>query len=378
MAPENQVERIRAATRANIDLAADRVVRQETRNRRFALISNFRRWLWLEHGVSFRALLDEKPVDAEKVCNWLIRFGRALFESGKSYNHYSETINAVVMMKPILKRQMTHAWSLAFSWLSGEPHEHHPALPVSILLAMMTTALYWGWPYVAAVLGLTWAGVLRIGEVLQATRRDLYLPRDRAPGEDFVLLRIQDPKTRGRSARHQSARVDQIDIVNLLDSVYGSCDSSFKLWPFSGATLRNRFNCLLKALDLPTTKKPQLGRPFELSSLRPGGATWMLNVTENSELVRRRGRWLSHRVMEVYLQEVQVATYLYRLQPHQRQKILNLALAFEPALAVASDFLDNAIPPRTWFYLMKAQRNGREGNDGDDHWQQGHRSTDPI
>ena len=93
-----------------------------------------------------------------------------------------------------------------------------------------------------------------------------------------------------------------------------------KLWPFSAATLRSRFTCLLKALDLPTSKT-SAGRPFELSSLRPGGATWMLNITENAELVRRRGRWLSHRVMEIYLQEVQVATYLFRLLPAQRQKI---------------------------------------------------------
>ena len=67
--------------------------------------------------------------------------------------------------------------------------------------------------------------------------------------------------------------------MKLIEAVYSSFGSDEKLWPFSAATLRSRFTCLLKALDLPTSKT-SAGRPFELSSLRPGGATWMLNITE--------------------------------------------------------------------------------------------------
>lgn len=48
-------------------------------------------------------------------------------------------------------------------------------------------------------------------------------------------------------------------------------------------------------------------RGFDLASLRPGGATLLLR-TEDLELIRRRGRWLSSRVMEIYLQEVMATT----------------------------------------------------------------------
>ena len=161
----------------------------------------------------------------------------------------------------------------------------------------------WGWPFEAAVLALAWAGVCRIGEVLQASRDDLILPQDAPPGNSFVLLRIADPKARGRSARRQSARVDEEDIVGLLIAVYGKFGSADMLRPLCASTLRSRFSNLLKALDLPV-------RCFDLSSLHPGGATYILNMTESTELVRRRGRWPSQRVCDICLQEVQVATYL--------------------------------------------------------------------
>eukprot|EP00438_Fugacium_kawagutii_P004823 Skav226390 [mRNA] locus=scaffold1631:67277:74756:+ [translate_table: standard] len=364
MSPQNEAERNRAAMRTPITLPADRVVRKETRNKRFQLLTKFKVWLWSEHKVSFRALLEEKPFDAELISHWVVMYGRELFASGKAYYQYSETINAIAMTKPLLKKQLTAAWDLAFAWLGDEPHEHHPALPVSVLLAMMTLSLYWGWVYEACVLGATWAGVMRIGEFLQACRKDLVLPQDTAPGNRYVLLRIPDPKTRGRHARHQSARIDQEDIVNLLIATYGSMDSHEPLWPFSAATLRSRFSALLRALDLPTSKKNGC-QPFGLSSLRPGGATWMLDVTENSELVRRRGRWLSNRVMEVYLQEISAATFLQKLSATQRSKIFQFATDFETVLQQALFFLNRAIPPRTWYLLMNLQRgDGKMGKDG--------------
>ena len=81
---------------------------------------------------------------------------------------------------------------------------------------------------------------------------------------------------------------------------------------------------LLAAVGLPAEKFGGV-RPFSLGSLRPGGASWLLHVSENSELVRRRGRRLSTRVMEIYLQEVLVATFVKKLEPSVRAKLKKLA-----------------------------------------------------
>ena len=203
---------------------------------------------------------------------------------------------------------------------------------------------------------LSWAGVMRIGEVLAATRKELVLPRDCAPGTSFALILIKAPKTRGRAANHQAARVDQEDIIRFLSAMYGEAPGDTKIWPFSAATLRKRFAAILKALKLPC-EKTQGQRPFTLGSMRPGGATWLLHRTENSEVVRRRGRWLSVKVMEIYLQEVLVCTFMEKVRPRARVLIDFCSGGFEATLDRCIDFLQCGIPTTTWFYLLRDTAN---------------------
>ena len=76
---------------------------------------------------------------------------------------------------------------------------------------------------------------------------------------------------------------------------------------------------------LDTTKLPfNKARRLDLGSLRAGGATWLLSVTEDSEdaeLVRRRGRWLSHRTMEIYIQEFSSIQFIHRLPEATQAKL---------------------------------------------------------
>ena len=242
---------------------------------------------------------------------------------------------------------LVSAWDLAFAWVTDEPTSHHPAMPLSVLLAFSATALLWGWPTEAAILLMTWCGICRVGEVLGALRRDLVLPRDSVPGIEYSLLQIRQPKTRGSAARHQAARIDPADVNLLLDAVFKYKPLDERLWMLSPSTLRKRFGMLQKALGLPCDKTDSF-KPYDLGSLRPGGATFLLQKFEDSELVRRRGRWLSSRVLEIYLQEVAVATFSNRLPPGVYDKILKLSQAFPSVLTRALYFLETAIPPNAW------------------------------
>ena len=354
MEPLSRVELQRAEKRSGVELVATRVARKETLKNREGLLAFFRTWLLKEHGVYLSVVLSRRPPDAEEVNHWLVEFGKAMFLAGKAYGRYAETINAIAGLKPILRKQLSEAWDLAFAWIADEPFQHHPALPLAVMLSMVSVALIWGWPMEASIIALTWSGILRIGEVLMAQRKDLILPMDMAPGCNYALLRIKRPKTRGRSAKHQSARVDPSDIVTLLSATYGKMHDDQYLWPYSAATLRRRFNSLLKALDLPLHRNHD-HRPFDLGSLRPGGATHMLMTTEDSELVRRRGRWLSVRVMEIYLQEVQFSTYAERLTTSSRSKIDKFSAGFPEVLKLAVSFLKTAIPTKAWYALFQAK-----------------------
>lgn len=243
----------------------------------------------------------------------------------------------------MIRKQLAPAWDLAFAWLANEPHQHHPALPLSVLLAVLTTCLWWGWPLEAAVFALAWNGILRIGEVLLSKRKDLVLPDDSMPGVNFILLRIRAPKTRGRAAKHQAARVDPSDMIQLLVGVFGELPPDRLLWPYSAATLRKRFSAVLSSLGLPESTKSCRG--FDLGSK---GATHLLLTTEDPELCRRRGRWLSTRVMEIYLQEVMATTFVQRLDPKVRSTIYDRAAVFPQVLQLSMSFLATGIPCKVW------------------------------
>ena len=258
--------------------------------------------------------------------------------------------NAVAAARPILRRQLTAAWDMAFNWLEVEPHVHHLALPGIVLIAMLSVCLVWGWTKEAGLFSLMWGGLCRPGEVIFSLRRHLVLPEDVLGSQAFALLRIEEPKTRRRAAKHQAAKVDLPDLLEIMVMSFAELPQGARLWPFSGQTLRARFRKVCLALGLPTEKSE--ARSLELGSFRPGGATWLLQSSDNPELVRRRGRWLSPRVMEIYLQEVEAATFLSDQRPEVRAKVLQCASAFPKILRKARQWSEAKVPASSWYFLF--------------------------
>ena len=344
--PSGRDEVLRAQRRSGNQLQADRVVLQQTRDRRGSLLSAFDEWLGENLRVTLEDLLG-RQCDPEQVAEALVSYGKDMYNAGKSYGKFSETINAVTAKRPGLRRQVGIAWDLAFNWVVDEPHDHHAAMPLSIMLSMTSLALLWGWTQVAGVIALGWAGVLRIGEIFNAVRSDLVLPEDSAPGIQTALLKIRLPKTRGRAARHQAVKIDPSDIVALLSAVFGKLSPSSRLWPWSPATLRKRFRDLQIAIGLESQLKRGV-LPFSLASLRPGGATYWLGVTEDAEYVRRKGRWVSAKVLEIYLQEATVATFNEKITEVAKNRIALLSQNFSTILARSIFFQQTFIPECCW------------------------------
>ena len=170
-------------------------------------------------------------------------------------------------------------------------------------------------------------GLARVGEVLKAQRKHLILPGDVGRTEPFALLQIEEPKTRFKAARHQVARVDQPQLVSLIESVFEKYNPERFLRGASPQTLRLRFQRILGALKI-SSLPDGLSRGLDLGSLRAGGASWLLLTSEDSELVRRRGRWISHKIMEVYVQEAAAIQFLPRLEKSVRDGILAGASIF--------------------------------------------------
>lgn len=204
---------------------------------------------------------------------------------------------------------------------------HHTAMPWQILLAMLAVSLSWGRHEVAGVLSLGWGALLRTSEMTGALRRDILLPSDTMNSNNFCLLGLREPKTRFVAARHQTAKLDIGDLVRVCELSFHDKLPHQRLWPFSAHTFRLRFKDLLNALQLTPGSHPGV-KSLDVGSLRPGGATWQLQTTEDPDFVRRRGRWINAKVMEIYIQEIGSIQFLLHLNQQQRSFIFGLARRF--------------------------------------------------
>ena len=59
-------------------------------------------------------LLERPTFYVEEINAPLVRYGKLLYQSGRPYGHYSETINAMVSKKAILRRQLSDVLGLRF------------------------------------------------------------------------------------------------------------------------------------------------------------------------------------------------------------------------------------------------------------------------
>ena len=328
-------------------LESGRPVTEATSRLRTKYWSAFALWV-SEQGVDLEYMLDNHYSCVDEINFLMVKYGRLLYASGKTYTQYAETINALSSRKPPLRRMLQQCWDLGYSWMRNEPSTHHVAIPVPLILSMITTALLWGWVRVAGCLGIGFAGLLRPGEITGAYRRDLLLPRDIANSVAYAVLSIRQPKSRFTYARHQAAKIDSPDFLQLIDAAFGNLKDHEPLWPQSAQTLRARFKSLLGALKLPTVSVPGL-RALDLGSLRSGGATFII---QSSELCRRRGRWASYKMMDIYVQETMALQYIKLIDDEARVFNLAVAAAFPSVLERIISFVNAGIPTKVWYVLL--------------------------
>lgn len=352
--PRNTADQGRARQRASRPaLLPGRPVLPATTLHRDSLFNAFSVWCG-RIGVDLHHLLVHAMQNLDEINAILCRYGRELYTAGRPYGHFAETINSLTSRRPLIRRHLQPSWDLAYAWVKAEPPCHHTAMPFQVMLAICTTALLWGWARFAGVIALTWGSVMRIGETLKARRRDLLLPSDIGSTHNCALLAISEAKTRYSASRHQTAKLDIPDLLRVVILAFDKLDPECFLWPYSGSTLRLRFKSVMQAIGLPTTNTADI-RPLDLGSLRAGGATWMLSISEDGEMVRRRGRWLSQRIMEIYIQETSAIRFLQSLTVAQRERVLQLADNFLGTLHLAEIFSQSSIPCASWFLLYCKQ-----------------------
>ena len=110
-----------------------------------------------------------------------------------------------------------------------------------------------------------------------------------------------------------------------------------EIWFYQMTAPQDSFSALLEIFD-PKTRS---------------GATHLPNHTENSDLVKRRGAWLNHRMIEIYLQEIQFANCFQKIPLVQRRKILCFVCCFGNILETMVQFLHFGGPTSVWLYSVE-------------------------
>ena len=193
-------------------------------------------------------------------------YGRQLYEWGKPLYVFRHLVVYSQRTYPGLRGHFQSGWDVINRWEELEPVEHRRPLPAKLVEAMCCLALMWEWPHVCAVILMAFHGCCRPGEVLNASRGHLVLPRDLACVDGPCFLRIAKPKPGRRGlGRVQHAKIVDEAVVTFLDKLYGSRRSDTLIYSASANAFRTRWNKLLKALEVPASSE------LTPAGLRAGG-----------------------------------------------------------------------------------------------------------
>ena len=212
---------------------------------------------------------------------------------------YSEIINAVVDERRDLDGWLPSAWDAAWVWKALSPGGSRNALPEAIFLAMMTVVLKWEFDHLALLIGAGFLGLLRPHEIRSLRFSDFLTPRRLLSPVQCLLVTVRAPKMRRIAAKRAYTRIDESGFVRFADALVPLVAPDAFVFDGSYAQFREAFLAIVRELHLPTAGPAALS----WGSLQPGGATCLIRKTDSPDLVRFRGRWANHRMLEIYVQE---------------------------------------------------------------------------
>jgi hypothetical protein len=265
----------------------------------------------------------------------LSSYGQACYDSGGSLHDHLETINAVVDGRRQWRKLTVLAWEVGKSWRRLVPVRCHTPVPLAVLLAMQTESIRRGWLLFAAALGLGFLGLLRPSEILNLHLEDVMTPSTLFGPPGRMFLRLGRTKTSHRSgAVHQRVRIDDSVFVPFMEAIskLPGAHPRHRLLRDGACAFRRRWDAVLHSLGIVQGRFEGLTP----ARLRAGGATHLFLCTQDIALVKWRGRWVSDRTLEHYLQEMGSASFITTLPEATRDRIASYAARTRQLLEAVS------------------------------------------
>jgi len=245
-------------------------------------------------------------------------YGKAQFSGGAPLHYYRQLLAHTQREFPLCRPFMQGAWLVVTKWEQAEPTQHRPPIPEPLAVAISALALLWRWPKFASTVLMCFFSILRIGEVLNARRRDLLTPNDLMSPEPEIFLKISNPKSRGRGPRIQYSTFKKVEFLPILLHTWEGLKPGERLYPLSASAFRRRWDCILQHLGVQSFHRLTPG------AMRPGGAVWAHRQGMSIQDLLWKMRLQQLRTLGYYLQEVTAVSILPNLTAECRGNIAAL------------------------------------------------------
>ena len=276
--------------------------------------ASFQRWAYeLITPSAFRSAMAHPPLLAE-----LIReYGYHQYAAGFSLFMFRHLVVFTQQQIPGAKQYLSICWETISRWEIAEPVEHRTPVPHALFLAVVGVSITWKWKRFAGVVILSFLGISRPGEPLQARRHDLVLPSDRLdPNSSVAYLRVGQAKARRRGRNVvQHLTVDHFYAVQFLEKVFRDLGPDDLLYGSSQSAFRRRWDAVLSALRVPKSLSVTPG------GLRGGGCIHAFHSGLELPKLMWRMRLKHQGTLESYLQECVASTILPQVSVVARTRI---------------------------------------------------------
>lgn len=294
------------------DLDAFDLLEPQTILMRKRLWTDFEAWVAASVAIG---TVDELLVVPPVLAKVLEAYGRFQFAAGVPRHYFRQLLAHTQREYPSTRSSLGPAWGVVSKWEVAEPLQHRTPAPEPLVTAMAVLGFLWRWPRFSCTVLLSFHGILRIGEALQARRCDLLTPLDLMEQDQKFYLKIRQPKSRNRGAKVQYATFENEMLMPLLLEYWQKLQPDELLFPFSPAVFRRRWDAILQKLGVSSAHRLTPG------SVRGGGAVaaHKRGVGINDLLWKMR---LQHqRTLGYYLQEMTAASIMPLLPAETRADI---------------------------------------------------------
>ena len=268
-----------------------------------------------------------KPKTADAV---LSEYVMCRFEdsTGASLSKVKHALLGAQHTFPRLKGRLATTWSNLKTWEEQRIARLRPPLPVAIWVLALGLARGHArtskkckeqqiWYVFATLMEVGLLCMLRPGELLTLTHKDLALPGSFVVAKGRAALRITSPKNRRQFGESQFVLVKNCNTIFWMTQMHQpGCSKT--LWPSTAREFGRRFKQIMSELGVEACG-------FTPGSLRPGGATMYYNLNVPISTLRFMGRWTVEKSLEHYIQLAMATQIMNKLDESAVSRLSKLA-----------------------------------------------------